>query len=368
MTKKLITSVLLISSLALTACGIKNIVKTETPEQVIKDLQVNLVDSFKETALSKQNAEWTSNINIDVKTPMWGGNLSVSMDSKWVGSTWEANLDLNGNFNVNAWQVLSWDISWKIDLISTLDKLYVNLKDFNLKTSNPQLAMYNSIVSMMKGKWFYIPTKSETKQLSKALQSISIKDELSKYNVFKVNKKLWDYKYDVSIDKKNLATIIVDVSKQLDKNYTWTVSQVEKQLDWDVTWILSIEDNKKYFTFSGNLVFADGSKVPVSVKYTEKKLYLNVNKSAFVLDLNKDWDSFDGFASFKDAQSNEFKLKINAKLTEDTIEIRLAFNENNINVVVDANGKFKDIDKVNIEIPKDAVSIQELQSQLWWGR
>jgi hypothetical protein len=57
MKKKIIASILLLSSLSLGACGVKNIVKTETPEDVIKDLQVNLVDSFKSTVLSKQNAQ-----------------------------------------------------------------------------------------------------------------------------------------------------------------------------------------------------------------------------------------------------------------------------------------------------------------------
>ena len=365
MKKKIIASVLLLSSLSLGACNVKNVTKTETPEEVIKELQVNLVDSFKSTVFAKQNAEWNSSLNINAKAPVGKASIDITMDSKQVDSTWEANIDLNGSFDFNIGQALSWDFAWKIKLISTFEKLYVNLEDFNIKSSNPQLAMYNTVVSMMKGKWFYIPADPQSKQLSKVFKSISLKDELKKYNIFKVNKKLADYKYDVSIDKKNLANIVYDISKKIDPSYTWTVNDIEKQLQWDIKGILSVEENKKYFTLSGDLIFADNSKVPFVLEHTEKKFLVNINNSSFVLDLDKDGDNFKGYALFKNQQAEEFKFTIDGLLNSDTFKSNLNFNENGITVDVTVKTTLKDIDKVNITIPKDAVPLSELQKQLW---
>ena len=287
----------------------------------------------------------------------------MKMKFRGVGSTWDMTLDLNGSFDVQMPEAMTWTINWKLDVISTLNKIYLNLQDFNIKSTNPQLMMYNSFIPMFKWKWFYIENDSQTQNLTKVLSNISFKDELSKYSLFKVNKELSEYKYDVSLDKENIATIIYNISKKLDPNFSWNVEQIKNEIwSWDITWVLEIENNKKYFTFSGDVVSPDNIETPLEVKFTEKKIYISIANGNFVLDLDRDWDDFKGYALFKDNQSNEFKLAINWTLSDDSLNLWLVFNENWILVDFKMTWKYKEIDKVDVTIPKDAVSIQDLQN------
>jgi len=367
--KKIWLVILSLWALSLSACGIKNvtnIVKKETPQEVIKQWQTNLVDAFKNTALSQQNLEWNTKINANVVTPLGKADLTLDMNTKSVWYTWEANIKFATNFDVNMWQAMNWNITWELSLITTFDNLYLNLKDINLKSSNPQLMVYNKFAWMMKNKWFSIPKQEGNKQLEKVLSNLNLKDEVNKLCFFKVNKELWEYKYNVSLDKKNIAQFIYNVSKKIDKNYSGSINQIEQTLgSWDVNGVLNIESNKKYFTFSWDFVREDGVKIPLEIKYTEKKLLFKVMKDKFILDLNKEWDNFDGFASFSDNQKNEFKLKLSWTLSKNKIIFNVLFDQNNVKVDLKINWNYTSIDKLDVKIPEDAVPLSELQSALW---
>jgi hypothetical protein len=68
MNKKILLSTLLISTVSLSACGIKK-EQPKNPEDIIKTTQTNVIKSFKDTVLAKQKVKYNSNINLDISSP-----------------------------------------------------------------------------------------------------------------------------------------------------------------------------------------------------------------------------------------------------------------------------------------------------------
>ena len=366
MNRKIIAWVLFTSTIVLASCGMKdvtNLWKKETPTDVIKELQTNLVDSIDSTVMWKSKLKWNSNLDINVVSPYWNWDLSVKMISQWVETTWEVNLDLNGSFDVKIPTVLTWNVSWKLDVISTLSKIYVNLEKFNITSSNPEFAPYNMLASKILNKWFYIENNVQTQNLTKVLAETSFKDELSKYSLLKVTKEISDHKYNVILDKDNLATVIKNISKKIDPAFSGSVEEIKDNL-WsgDIVWTLEIENNNKYFTFSWNIVNTDSSKVPFNLSFTKEKIYFAVLWDKFVLDLNRDGDSFKWYTSFNWWNWNSFKLDINWKLTNNEMNLWLSFDNNWILLKINLDWKYEEINNVNISLPENAISIQDLQN------
>jgi len=402
MKRKLLVWLLFVSTVALASCGVKNaaenavskVIQKEKPVDVIKDLQVNLVDSIKSTALGKTDVAGKSNIWLSVLTPWGKGNIWLAMNFESVWYTGNMNLVFTWDFDLRLPQVLTWTFSWKLDVISTLPKSYLKLEDFVIKSSDPQLMMYNSMVTMFKWKWFYVENSPESQKLTKVLSNLSLKDELSKYSVLKVKKELSKYNYEVSLDKKNIATIVYDISKKVNPDFTGTVADIEKELgSGDIVWVIKIEDNKKYFVFSGNILepktnnnglFNDrvmdnnlssdsqttGSvedkfnKIPLVVKFTKDKLYFALDGKRFVIDLDKSGDNFKGYISYQDNQLNEFKVDLNGKLNAEDFDLFATFEQNWVKVDFKMTWKYKAIKTIDVKIPEDAVSLQDLQGNL----
>jgi len=94
-----------------------------------------------------------------------------------------------------------------------LSKLKVQLPD-------PSLQAYLAMAQMITNKWFYLEIQTKSEQLSLKLKNLDLKKQFEEHSIFKVNKVIEDKKYNVSLNKDNLASIAYNVSKQINSNFT----------------------------------------------------------------------------------------------------------------------------------------------------
>jgi len=181
---------------------------------------------------------------------------------------------------------------------------------------------------------------------------------IKKYDLLKVNKELWKYRYDVSLNKESIKKMIIDINKQINPDFSWNIEDIN--LDWDINWVLSIDDSKTYFEFSWN-VLTNEQKVPVIVKYLLDKFYIDL--PILTIDLDKEWNKFKWYLLIK---STNIKTNISWILTSDKFVLNILYNENPVNVKLDFDYEAKSIWKTNVKIPKDAISYDKMMNLLFW--
>jgi hypothetical protein len=362
MRQKLFILISSLSIVTLSACSL-NPVKKESPEEMIKNTQTNVIKAFKSTAIAKQNVDFQANIDASLSTPMWWWKVKLSLAGKSLWYTWDVNLFLNWNFDVKAPKVLSWNIDTSIDLKTTLKNIYIKLSKLDINVSDPQLAMYTAMAKMIENKWIYIENKANPQDIM-VYKNLDLEKIFKNNTIFKVNKVLKDNEFEVSLNKDSLAKIIYNAWKQLDKTFSGNIDDIKKDLqNGDIIGNLKIWDDK-YFEFSGNIISSvNKNSVPLLIIYTKNKYKISLS-DLFVVDLDRNWDKFTGKINFKNWPTGALTLPISGLLNQNEFKLEVSYNQMPINAKVTFDYKInKEIKKLDLQLPSSAVSIEEL---FWW--
>jgi len=370
--KKIVLWTLLVLTPFLASCGLnknsqwgtgeKEAVKV-SPQELIKQTQVNFANSFSNTLFNVK--EWIYNINLKlaVNSPVWNGNIEANIKWKWNSkkeNKW--NINLNANYDLN-WQ--KWDIKADLDFITNKEKFFFNLNSFVANSQDPRLAMINSYVKDVKGKWIYIVNPNINKNNN---LNVNFVNKLKKYNLFKVNKELWNNKYEVSLDKDNIAKLSYEINQDL-WQWTWiSIDDIKNNLTWvDMNWVLEINADKKHFIFSWYAIDKNSNeKTKFTFKNLSNKLYIETEVKPewkIVLDLDKNGDSFSWkLIVTQNGQDSVFNLSW--KLTKNDFVLNVSTNINNFKIDFKSSTNIEEKKDIKVEIPKDAISVQELQQQM----
>ena len=355
MKKKIILSMLFLSILWLSACWFQQ--KKETPEDVVRQTQSNIIDQLKKIVLAKKKVDYRANLKVNVDTPMWWWNVKINLTGEVDNYTWSIYVNLQWDWKIqNKW----WDIKLQWGLITTTNNIYIRLSELDVNIPDPNIVASVTMAKMFLNKWFYIPLpdKYTNSFNNNALNNIDIQKIIKKYDLLKVNKELWKYRYDVSLNKESIKKMIIDINKQINPDFSWNIEDIN--LDWDINWVLSIDDSKTYFEFSWN-VLTNEQKVPVIVKYLLDKFYIDL--PILTIDLDKEWNKFKWYLLIK---STNIKTNISWILTSDKFVLNILYNENPVNVKLDFDYEAKSIWKTNVKIPKDAISYDKMMNLLFW--
>lgn len=362
--KKIVLWTIFVYSIFLSSCALttkQN--KTQSPEETIKNTQISFINNIQNNVLVAKQAEFDGSLKINVNTPSawWNGVLSYT--GKWSKEAAQMNLNLSWLLNV---QWLSWNVDLSSNFIITLDKIYIELSKLNIQLPDPQLQAYIAMSKMIMNKWFYVEnSKSKiSEELYVKLKNIDLKKQFEKYTLFKVNKVISDKTYDVSLNKENLSNIIYNISKEITPNFTWTKQEISDSIkEVDIIWVLGIKGDK-YFTFSWNVT--NGlNNTSFEFNYLKDKIYLKIQW--IIIDLNKNDDKFNGTITLSYIHDIHEKLNIDWKLNENTFELNLWYNKEPINVDINLIYNAKEIDKVDIELPKDAINFQNMIQNIMWN-
>lgn len=330
--------------------------KALTPDEILRQTQNNFIDSLENNVFVKEQTKFDGIFKFVVNSNEWQWNGILSYNGEWNKDI--AKIDLNFSWSATAqWQ------SWKVNLYSTFisnsKKIYIKLNKINAQLPDPKLQSYIAMAGMILNKWFYFELPTDNNKLSLKLKKIDIRKHFKKYNIFKVDKIIKDREYEVSLDKKNISSIIYNVSKELNPSFTWTKAQILSGMqNWNLTWVLSIKWNR-YFTFSWNIT-NKLNVVPFQFKYLDNKFYIKTQ--GLVVDMDRNNDKFNGTVEFTD---QFLKFDVNWKLNKDIFEASIKYDNNSTKVNVDLSYKATKIDKLDIKMPNDENAVN-LQSVLWW--
>ena len=333
-------------SLILAGCGMK-----ENPEEVIKQTQSNLINQMKNIVFAKKKWEFESKLNVKLSSPIANGKLWLFATGLMDNYTGLVNILWSGDFS---YQGLSGSANLWLSFVTTLNKIYFKLNYISANLPDPNLNAYLAMIKMIENKWFFIQNKYQTVNL----KTINFQNEFKKYPLFKVEKVIKKYQYKVELNKENLAKIILDINRQLDSWINLSLDGVKKQLTWfDVEWLLSIESDKLHFSFSWYLENIT-QKVPVKLVYLDNKFRLDL--PTLDLNLGKSDDSFNWYLLLKTVG---VKLDVSGKLNSEEFDVNLKYNQQPINILVDFYYKIKGKKDINISLPKNAISFE----QILWG-
>ena len=355
--KKIVLWTLVILTPFLASCGLSK----EKPQEVLKQTQVNFANSFNNTLFNTK--QWTYNMSIkaNVTSPMWNWNADIKLKWEWnekKENKWNANISVNYDFN---WQ--KGDIKADLDYIIAKSKYFYKLNSFISNSQDPRLAALAAYSKNIEWKWLYTPRPDNG--YNDDYKKINFVDKLKKYSLFKVNKVLWARKYEVSLDKDNIAQMVYEINQDF-KQWTWlTVDKVKSDMTWfDISWVIEIKEDKKHFVFSWN-VLNDWKKDKIVFKNLSDKFYFEVNtdnQGKIVLDVNKDGDKFKWtFTITQNGQS--YVLNISWQLTKKQFDLNISTSINWINANIQTSTSVEEKKDVKIKIPQDAVSLQQLQQQ-----
>jgi len=332
-------------SLILAGCGSK-----ENPEEVIKQTQANLIDHMQDIVFAKKKGEFESKLKVNFSSPIANGKLWLIATGLMNNYTWLINVLWSGDF---FYQGLSGSANVWLSFITTLDKIYFKLNHISANLPDPKLNAYLAMIKMAENKWFFTKNTYQTANL----KTPDFRKELKKYPLFKAEKVIEKYKYQVELDKDNLAKIILDVNKQLNSWANLSLEDVKKQLTWfNVEWLLSIEQDKLHFSFSWYLENIT-QKVPVKLVYLNNKFRLDL--PTLDLNLDKSDDNFNGYLLLKTVG---VKLDVSGKLNSEEFDVNLKYNQQPIDALVDFYYKVKEKNNIKIVLPKNAIPFEEV---LW---
>ena len=344
MKRKIFIGVLWLSLLAW--CGMKS----SNPEEVIKQTQVNISNQMSKLVFAKKKAQYDSNLAIKASMPQWSWELNAVFTWKVDNYTWIVNTDISLWFVVN-WMSGSASLNWKV--LTTPKNLYFNLAKLDVNFPDPNIMAYVTMAKMMLNKWFVLPLQNDT-SMTNAIKSINFKNEIKKYSLFKVKKVIKDRTYDVELDKENISKIIVDINKQIDPKFTWTVSEIKSELwTWNIEWTLSIQSDNLHFSFSGYVVTSN-EKMPFKMDYLSDKFMIDL--PSVLISLKKDQDKFNWYILIK--QANQ-QLNVSGLLNDSEFKINLGLDNGLVKGSVALTYKAKTIDKVEINIPKNAINLEQ---------
>ena len=358
MNKKILISWILLTTTILSSCGLKN---NTNPEQNIKDLQSNVINKILTKVIAKKHVKFNWFININANTPF--GWWKASLTYTWLTSstTWDINLWLSWTANIQ-WQVMSVDT--KAEIILTLKKIYAKLIKLNANLPDPTMTSYITLAKTFVWKWFMIQNKANSNNYNNFFKKLKLKEEFKKYAIFKVNKKLSDLKYKVSLNNMGLAHIIYNIDKQADPTYSWNINKMAKQIweSWAFTWILDINKDLTHFSLSWTISSA-WSITNIAITYSDKKFIFST--PLFELNLNTNWYNFDGYLLIK---QQWIKVSLKWTLSDTQLKLNIWYNLPPITANINIEYNAKEEKNIDIKIPKNAIDLQQaMWSLMWWA-
>ena len=361
--KKIALWTMFISSVFLASCSLIS-KKNKNPEEIIKDTQISFIENMQDNVFSKKQVDFDGSLKVNVKSPLGWWNAILTYNGQWSKEQSKVDWNLSWSFNMQ-WK--SWSVNVSAGAIVTLDKIYLKLSSLKAQLPDPSLQAYISMAQLIINKWFYIKnTWAKSKQLTLNLKNVNLKEQFKKYSIFKVNKVIEDKKYSVSLNKDNLANIVYNISKEIDPTFSWTKQDILSNMkEEDLTWVLNIKWDG-YFTFSWNST--NWLEVlPIKIEYLKDSFYIGTK--TLIIDINKHGDKFNGTVGIAQAWVT---LNIDWKLTKNNFEINISYNKDPVNANVSFIYNAKQIDKIDIKIPEDAVDLQWMIQNafgggLWWS-
>jgi len=358
MNKKLLILWTLITTTILSSCWIKT---NTNPEENIKTTQINVINNILTKVVAKKNVKFNWALNLNANTPFGKWKASLTYNWATTSTTWDINLWLNGNANIQ-WQNISVDT--KAEIILTLKKVYWKLIKIDAKLPYPTMTSYISLAKTFAWKWFSIENKANTKSYSNFFKNLKLKEQFKKYAIFKVNKKISNLKYNVSLNNKGIAHIIYNIDKQADPKYSWNIEKMAKQIweSWTFTWVLELNKDLTHFNLSGTISSA-WSVTNIKITYSDKKLILSTE--LFELNLNTNWDNFDGYLLIK---QQWIKVSLKWTLSDKQFKLNIWYNLPPITANIDIEYNAQEEKNINIQIPKNSINLQQaIWSIVWWA-
>ena len=358
MNKKLLIPWILATTVLLSSCWMKT---STNPEANIKTTQTNVINNILTKVVAKKNVKFDWGVNVDVNSPFgnWKADLSYSWET--TSTTWDVNLWLNWNAKIQ-WQKIS--VNTQAEIILTLNKIYAKLKKIDAKLPYPTMTSYVTIAKTFVWKWFSIANKANTNNYSNFFKNLKLKEQFEKYSLFKVDKKISNLKYNVSLNNKNLANIIYNIDKQADPKFSWNINKMAKQIweSWTFTWVLNLNKDLTHFSLSGTITSA-WSVTNVAITYSDKKFIFSTE--LFEINLNTNWNNFDGYLLIK---QQWIKVSLKWTLSDKQLKLNIWYNlppiKANINIEYNAEVQ-KNID---IKIPANSINLQKaMWSLIWWA-
>lgn len=373
MTKKIILSLFLSSTLLLTSCGTKPL---GTFEEEIKAEQQRYVENinksfefYEESNFWKFSSEWKVSLALDA-VGLW--KLKYAFDIKWdsisedeVAFNWSLGLDILSEFDKEpknemlkemAWTWVNLSLKWKLALL--WKNIYANLEDLKLDIKNPnnipQLSvteMFNvsKIVEKVWKKWLKYDLSSlwdvelekafnnqkEVKQYMVELKNSFVKlassDILTAWEKTTYEKK---EAYKFTVDEVKFKTSL----KEFFKNFLTATSKISASSEEELKEVLANVDKEidsiKISESEGYLVRASGNDVDVIFKKIVLEKAGEENKLEVSLALLSDWVKF-----LAAEQNTKNELVFNVGKKESQISFKLA--DEQIFALDYKNGKWK---------------------------
>ncbi len=357
--KKNIIWTIMVSTIVLSSCSIMEDNSNKSPEEILKKTQSNFIENIQSNVFSNNKVDFDGSLDVDVESPFGGWNWTISYNGKW--SQQEAEVDLNVNWEFDI-QGQSWNVDLSSTFLVTLDRIYMNISKLDAQLPDPSLQAYLAMSQMIINKWFYVDNQATSQQLSNSLKNIDLKKQFKENNIFKIDSVIEDKKYNVSLHKDNVSSIIYDISKDVDPNFTWTKQEIfDNMSSMDITWVLTIEGDS-YFSLSWSI--SDWiQNVPFEFRYLSDKTYIKTQ--GIVFDINKSWSNFDGIVSMNQAW---ISVNVSWKLDKETFELNLSYNQAPIKANANLIYNAEKIDNIELQIPENATNLQELiQQAMWWA-
>jgi len=313
------------------------------------DAYSNLVDWFTKWSLS--DLKLLSNYK-DIKE-----NIDINFDWSFGLITWEANINLNWVYSNNEkisdskwkydlkldwsvswlwWELLPTIFSWNLNFIFNEWKIFWNILNFNISSTNPMIQWYAGFVQPYLSKWILLLDYLNVEWLSSSwINSFQTKDVYTFiFDMFDWFKKYpfqkqiggsykdWAYTvYNTDIDNDNIIKFYKQIvsSKFVSGVYgidEATIQSSEKDLrevlSWSkLTWKLKIK-NKNDIVFS-----FDQISLPDVV---------------FSWDIYKSWEESWLLFTFLNANSKSSKIVLSIKTKWNNILVSLIFYENDMNL------------------------------------
>jgi len=347
MGKRVIITSLFMTTIILSSCG-----KSSSPEENIKTTQINVINKMLTKVITKKNIQFTWNVNVNANTPVWWWKLILWYNWVSTTTTWDINLSLNWNVNIQ-WKNMS--LNTKAEVILTLKKIYAKLSKIDANIPDPTMTSYITLAKSFVWKWFMIDNKINSDNYNNTFKNIKLLKQFKEYSLFKIDKKIDNLKYKVSLNNNGLAHIIYNIDKQADPKYSWNITKIAEKIEksWNFNGILSLDKNKTYFSLSGN-VASKWSITHLFIKYSNKKFIISTE--LFELNLNTNWNNFDWYLLIK---QQWIKIDIKWVLSDKELELNIWYNLNPIIANIDLIYKAQHIQNINIKIPNNAINLQK---------
>lgn len=330
----------------------------KTPEEILKHTQSNVIENIQGNVFSNKKVDFDGYLKVDVESPFGWWNWTITYKWKWSEEKAKMDLYLTWEFNIQ-WQ--SWNIDLSSSFLVTLDKVYMKFSKISATLPDPSLQTYLAMSQMIINKWFYIENKANSKQLSKNLIDLDLQEQFKEYSIFKIDNVIEDKKYEVSLHKDNIASIVYNVSKKIEPDFNWTKQEILSNMkNIDLIWVIAIEGDS-YFTFSWSMT--NGLEtLPFELRYLKNKLYLSMQD--IVIDIDKNGDNFSGKVSLNQVWVN---VNIDWKLTKETFQLNVSYNQAPIKANANLVYNAKKIDNIDIQIPENATNLQDIMQQAMGG-